>query len=289
MTDTPRPDLSGQTLAGLYHLLEREEATVLADHYKARDGEGELVMVKVLHPALTSRPEIVGRFETEARAAAELDHPNLCATRDFGAAEDGRSFLVLQYATGPNLRDLLQGEGRLPWARAVHIVKQACDGLEAAHARDIVHRKVRPEKMLVLDDGAYPDFVKVLEVGVANVRFADLHLEPQAANGPAVHHAAAYMAPEQAEGRRFEPGSDVYALGVVLFEMLAGRLPFIDDDPYRLLRLHVTTEVPYLDMVAPEARVPSGIEAVMRRALSKRPDDRFESAGELGTALTAAG
>lgn len=281
-----KPNLTGRLLNDRYRLLEREHTTVLADVYRAQDEHrDQTVALKILHPALTSRPEIIRRFRAEARDAAALSHPNLCAAQHFGETDDGACFVVLQYARGKTLREVLNAESRLPWMRAVHIARQGCEGLDAAHELEIVHRKVRPGKILLAEGEAYPDFVKILDVGVANVRFADLHLEPQAVDTETVHNAAAYMAPEQAEGRRFEPSSDIYSLGVVLYEMLTGRLPYLAKDPYRTLRLHVTAPLPSFEEVTAEVKVPPALERVVRLALEKRPDDRYETAGELGEAL----
>src|SRR5687768_6780239 len=181
--------------------------------------------VKVLHRELTSVPEVVARFEREAMAAANVDHPNVAAATDFGKLADGAVFLVLEFVQGKNLRDEIAA-GPFPVPRALHIARQIAFALGAAHAQGIVHRDLKPENVMLIDKGGDPDFVKVLDFGIAKVPIGEV--SAAANKGQIITKAGMvfgtpeYMAPEQALGQPVDGRADLYALGVILSEMVSG-------------------------------------------------------------------
>src|SRR5580658_265550 len=191
------------------------------------------VAVKILHPEMSRMPEVVARFEREAMAAAHIDHPNVAAATDFGKLDDGSFFLVLEYVEGRSLRDLIV-EGRLPLVRALHIMEQIAGALGRAGAMGIVHRDLKPENVMLIQRDGTPDFVKVLDFGIAKVPLEGL-TAADVTRGPAqpvltqlgmVYGTPEYMAPEQALGQPVDVRADLYALGIMTYEMLTGVRPF---------------------------------------------------------------
>ena len=224
---------------------DQRVGTVLAERYRidALLGEGGMgrvyaaehvlmrkrLAIKVLHRELTTVPEVVARFEREAMAAANIEHANVAAATDFGKLADGSVFLVLEFVQGKNLRDEI-ATGPFSEARALHVARQIASALGSAHALNIVHRDLKPENVMLVDRGGDPDFVKVLDFGIAKVPIGEVDRAPTAktaARTPItkagmVFGTPEYMAPEQALGQTVDGRADLYALGVILFEMLAG-------------------------------------------------------------------
>ena len=290
--------LVGMLLSGRY-LVERllgeggMGAVYLAEHTHMR----KKLAVKVLHPEMSRLPEMVSRFEREAMAAAHIDHPNVAAATDFGKLDDGSFFLVLEYVEGTSLRQAIQA-GRLELGRALHIVRQVAAGLGRAHALKIVHRDLKPENVMLVARDEDPDFVKVLDFGIAKVPVGELSAGSDSA-APAASAVALtrvgmvfgtpqYMAPEQAMGQTVDGRADLYSLGIVAFEMLTGRRPFEHDNAATLLAMQITAHVPLMATRAPEADVPPEVEAIVFRLLEKDQARRFADAKELVSTVTAA-
>jgi serine/threonine-protein kinase len=234
------------------------------------------VAVKVLKHEFADDPVFRARFEAEARHAAALVHPNVASVFDFGELvdDDGtgtRPFLVMELVPGQPLSGLLRGGESMPADRASEIVAQAADAIAAAHALGIVHRDVKPANLLVTPDGQ----VKITDFGIA--RAGDGAAITQTGQIVGTPH---YISPEQAEGRPASEASDIYALGVVLYECLAGQRPFARDTPIQVALAHIRENVPPL----PD-EVPERVRAIVEKALAKRPEDRFASAADLATAL----
>ncbi len=249
--------------------------------------------VKVLHPEMSRLPEVVARFEREAMAAAHIDHPNVAAATDFGKLDDGSFFLVLEFVEGQSLRDAMNA-GRLEVGRALRILRQVSGALGQAHSLGIVHRDLKPENVMLVERGGDPDFVKVLDFGIAKVPVGELAKEaPGAVKGPVltqlgmVYGTPEYMAPEQALGQNVDPRADIYALGVLTFEMLAGVRPFDHESKVTLLGMHVTAPVPSISQKSPDAYVPPEVEAIIIRMLAKEATARYADAKELVDALDA--
>ena len=264
-----------RVLGGRYRIARHLARGGMAEVYLAQD---ELldrrVAVKVLFAELADDASFVERFRREARAAAGLNHPNIVSVYDFGQ-DDGAYFIVMEYVEGETLRDIIRSRGPLPPADATGIGADVAAALEAAHRRGIVHRDVKPGNVLISDR------VKVADFGIA--RAGDPR-ESLTQTG-AVLGTATYLAPEQAQGHAVDPRTDLYSLGVVLYEMLAGRPPFHGQTPVAVAYQHLS-EAP-----VPPSRhnpdVPPGLDAVVLKALAKDPSRRHGSAEELRSELLA--
>ena len=247
--------------------------------------------VKVLHPEMSRLSEVVARFEREAMAAAHIEHPNVAAATDFGKLEDGSFFLVLEYVEGKGLREAI-AEGRLELGRAMHITRQIASALGRAHALGIVHRDLKPENVMLVTREGDPDFVKVLDFGIAKVpvgTIGESKVPGQALTQLGmVYGTPEYMAPEQALGQDVDQRADLYALGVMAFEMITGNRPFEHESKVTLLGMHVTAPIPSMRAKVPEANVPPEVEAIITRLLAKEATARFADAKELVDALDAA-
>ena len=245
--------------------------------------------IKVLHPAMSAQPEVVTRFEREAMASAHIDHPNVALATDFGKLDDGSFFLVLEFVEGRSLRAVLD-EGRIEVGRALHILQQIAAPLVRAHGMGIVHRDLKPENVMLVERDGDPDFVKVLDFGIAKVPAGDFGQVAAAAgraSRPAltqvgmIYGTPEYMAPEQALGATVDGRADLYALGIVAYEMLTGHRPFDGEGPLALIGMHITAPVPPMAEKAPAAAIPPEVEALVRRLLAKESAERPADAREL--------
>ena len=262
--------LAGSVLAGRYELLEPVGQGGMATVYRARRlPDGKVVAVKVLREPYSHDREFVERFQREAEAAASLDHPHVVAVLDSGE-QAGVRFLVMEYVEGEDLKSLLRRSGPLSPEKAAPIAAAVCDALQYAHARGIVHRDVKPQNILLTPTGS----VKVADFGIARALSSATITETGTVLG-SVH----YLSPEQARGEAATAASDLYALGVVLYEMLTGRLPFDGESPIAVVLKHLYEEPPSVREVNPA--VPAWLEGVVRRAMAKRPEDRYPSAAHM--------
>jgi len=259
-----------------YRLLELLGAGGMAQVYRAVATDGSPVAVKVLYPHLTADPGFVARFEREAAAAAELDHPHIVHILDHGA--DGElSYLVMELVDGPSLRSVLAERTEpLSPQEAVPLIAAVAEALDHAHRRGVVHRDVKPSNILLrggrLDDPVLTDF------GVARMVEATV----STASGT-VLGTPTYMAPEQGQGEPGDARSDIYALGVVLYELLLGQPPFAAESPYALILRHIHTPPPAPRAIRPD--LPRSLEAAVMQALAKEPAARYASAAEFADAL----
>jgi serine/threonine-protein kinase len=250
----------------------------LAEHIHIR----KRVAIKVLLQAWTSTPEVVARFEQEAVAAGAISHPNVAAATDFGRLPDGSFYLVLEYLEGRTLRREL-ASGALEPARALAIARGIAMGIGAAHAKGIVHRDLKPENVMLVARDGDPDVVKVLDFGIARVEHRTAEGGKPLTSAGAVLGTPHYMAPEQALGNTVDARTDLYALGVMLFEMLTGECPF-QGSAVTLLQQHLLMPAPALPPEVAE-RVPLEARALVARLLEKEPKARFASAAEVALVL----
>ncbi len=250
--------------------------------------------IKVLHPEMTRLPEVVARFEREAMAAAHIDHPHVVTATDFGKLEDGSFFLALEYVEGKSLREVI-GQGRLELGRALHIGRQIAAALSRAHALKIVHRDLKPENVMLVVREGDPDFVKVLDFGIAKVQIGELTAGDVSKAEPGqsvltqagmVYGTPEYMAPEQALGQPVDSRADLYALGCIIYEMLCGVRPFDAESKVALLGMQVTAPVPAMATKAPDANVPPEVEALVKRLLAKEASERTGDAREVIEGIT---
>jgi serine/threonine-protein kinase len=269
----PRAGVAEQVLADRYRLVERIAVGGMGEVWRAEDLRlGRTVAVKTLKAEFVDDEDFRARFRAEARHAARLGHPGIASVYDFGES-DGTAWLVMELVDGEPLSSLLRRDGALSVDRTLDLVAQTAAALQAAHDGGVVHRDVKPGNLLVRPDGV----VKVTDFGIASATDA----VPLTATGLVVG-TAFYLSPEQAAGRSGSPASDLYALGVVAYECLAGRRPFPGDNPVVVALAHLQAEVPPL-----RASIPEPVCELVMRALAKDPADRFASAAELGRRAAA--
>jgi eukaryotic-like serine/threonine-protein kinase len=265
----------GDLIAGRYELEELVEHGGMSTVYRGRDRMLERnVALKVLHPHFNDDAEYVERFRREARAVAQLSHPNIVTVIDRGAS-DGHQFIVFEYVDGENLRQLLERSGPLPVRRAVELGIQIADALAFAHTRDLVHRDVKPQNVLIDASGD----AKVTDFGIAR----SLDVERSVTETGTVLGTSNYLSPEQAAGETVTPASDIYSLGVVLYEMLTGDVPFRGDNLVAVAMKHVTEQPPSLLEQRPD--VPPRLALAVEHALAKDPAQRFVSMDAFATEL----
>ncbi|MCL6612350.1 MAG: Stk1 family PASTA domain-containing Ser/Thr kinase [Peptococcaceae bacterium] len=267
----------GKLLGNRYQILEQLGGGGMAIVYKGRDNIlNRLVTIKLLRSEYTSDEDFVRRFRREAQSVASLSHPNIVSIYDVGREND-MHYLVMEYVEGEDLRSIIKREGPLDPERAVRIARQVCDALDHAHENNIVHRDVKPHNILITRTGRakLTDFGIAREASAATVTTTDTIIG-------SVH----YLSPEQARGELAGPKSDIYSLGVVLYEMLAGSVPFTGDSPISIAIKHIQNSPEPLARRRPG--IPPELELVVMRALQKDPDGRFDSAREMSYQLEEA-
>ena len=268
--------LAGTVLLDRYRLIKLLGSGGAAVVYRAEHTLMQKpVAVKILRPELAVRPDFVRRFLAEARTVARLRHENIVDIVDVGRTETGIVFCVMEYLEGEELAQTMDREGPMPWSRARDLVMQVCRALAAAHAAGVVHRDVKPQNCFRIRHGNNHDFVKLLDFGIAKQTDSDHGLT---ATG-VIMGTAEYMSPEQARGSDVDARADIYSVGAMLFEMLAGRPPFEGATFIDVLVKHASEPPPRLSSLV--AGVDPAIDALLARALAKRPEDRFGSIEEL--------
>jgi eukaryotic-like serine/threonine-protein kinase len=284
-----RRDLVGRTIDGKFKV-----RAVIGEGGMGSVFEAEqltirrLVAIKVLHPSQARKAVAVKRFHQEARAVGAIGHPNICEVYDMGSLEDGSPYLVLERLTGQTLSARIASEGRLRWSEAVDVMTQVASGLIAAHERGILHRDIKPENVFLSQRPGCPAIVKLLDFGVSKVltttpRSGDFDDETLTKTGM-VMGTPYYMAPEQARGERDLDGRvDVYACGVVLYEILTGKRPFHGGN-YNALLLAILTGTP-APLRSLEPTVPSSLERVVAMAMARSRHDRTPTAAALRDGL----
>ncbi len=246
-------------------------------------GIGRTVAIKVLHADLGRNREAAARFQREALASGRLDHPNIVGVSDFGVLDQGACYLVMEALEGESLGARLDRTPQLPWREAIAIMRGVLAGLRHAHDRGVVHRDIKPDNIfLALKDGEL--VVKILDFGIAKL-YAGSGDDPATTRAGLTVGTPAYLSPEQAVGGEITPASDLYSASIVLFEMIAGRTPFVDGDPLAMLGAHVGKPPPHLADVAPDLELPDGLDALVQHGLAKLTADRIASAGEYLTLL----
>jgi eukaryotic-like serine/threonine-protein kinase len=265
----------GTLLNNRYQLLERIGTGGMADVFRARDLMLErTVAIKILHKTYSDDPAFQNRFKQEARAAANLSHPNIVTVHDFGF-DHGQLFIVMEYIPGKDLKTILRQRGRYSVEEAIPLMVQACAGIGYAHRAGLVHCDIKPHNMIVTPDGR----LKVTDFGIARALSTIMPDE----RADVVWGSPQYFSPEQAVGEAPSPASDVYSLGVVLYEVLTGALPFTAPSSEELARMHLEENpIPPSEYV-PD--IPSALEEIIMKVLSKEPAARYRTADQLGRVL----
>jgi Serine/threonine protein kinase len=278
MRTTPTDPLVGRPLDGKFLIEKLIGVGGMGRVYKATQlSLDKPVCVKVLHRTMMGDPTLIGRFKREARAASRLNHPNSITVIDFGqAAEDGSLYLVMEYIPGNDLAKVIREERPFSEQRVVNIMDQALSALADAHAAGIVHRDLKPENIMVTDLLGTKDFVKVLDFGIAKIQ-EGAATDPGLTQVGMVCGTPEYMSPEQARGEALDARCDLYAAGVILYQMVTGRPPFTAPTAMAVVTKHLTESVVPPSQVE-GARVSSALEAVILKALSKDRKGRQPSA-----------
>jgi eukaryotic-like serine/threonine-protein kinase len=293
LVDGSQDPLLGTTLAGRFTILSRIGSGSMGSVYRARQAAvGRDVALKIVRRDRAYDAETKLRFEREARAVSLLKSPHTVTAFDFGEAEDGSWFLALEMLEGETLGERLRREKRLHWVEALRLSCEALHSLAEAHAQGIIHRDLKPDNLFlarVHDPSGDREVCKILDFGIAKwVRDEPSPVDQLQTLAGTVFGTPRYMSPEQAQGAPLDPRSDLYSLGVLLFQMLSGRAPFVDDDAVVVMAKHIKEAPPELEEAAPGIDIPAPLEAAVRRALEKRPEDRPASAEQMLSELEQA-
>lgn len=275
ITQQTSGDLSGKSF-GQYDILDQLGQGGMATVYRAHQRSiGRTVAIKVMPPYFVHESTFMQRFEREVRVIAELQHPRVLPVYDYGQIE-GLPYIVMAYMPGGTLADRVK-QGPLPLEEIVRLVRQIAEGLDHAHRKGVIHRDFKPSNVLLDEHGnAY-----LADFGIAKISEATVQL-----TGSGVVGTPAYMAPEMATGDVVTPAVDIYALGITLFQMLTGRLPFRGETPLSVMMAHASEPVPDVRELRPD--LPAGVSHVVMRALAKNPADRYPTAGEMASDLEKA-
>lgn len=278
-------ELIGKSLADKYVIEEHLGSGGMCDVYRAiHSGMGKQVAVKVLKPALAADPTIAQRFEQEARAASLIHHPHAINVMDYGIGEGNIPFIVMEFVRGKTLGELLRSEGAFSVERAANILRQASGALDVAHSVGVVHRDIKPDNIIIAEyDGS--DWVEVVDFGVAKVQ-EDVNRRINLTGANIIVGTPRYMSPEQCEEKPVDARSDIYSLGIVLYEMLSGEAPFKGDSSTRLLVAHAHEPPDPLRNKRPD--LSPELEAVVMSTLEKDSTRRPQSAGEFARAFQEA-
>jgi eukaryotic-like serine/threonine-protein kinase len=262
----------GKVIDGRYEIQARIGEGGMGVVYKARQTSiDRVIAIKMLNAQMAADPTWVQRFYNEAKACSRLQHPNTIRMFDFGQSSDGRLFMTMEFLDGMSLREAVS-KGPMAPQRVVKILIQCCASLAEAHSIGIIHRDIKPDNVFLLNMAGSPDFVKLLDFSVAKLLEGD-RMKTQAG---VVFGTPQYMSPEQGRGLPLDARSDLYALGILAFEMLTGNVPFNDENPMTVIQMHLHGAVPPL-----AASIPYSVQQIVRRALEKDPSRRYQSSGEM--------
>ena len=253
--------------------------------YQARQEDIEQdIAVKVLLSEAARSPEIVQRFYREAKVISMLTHPNIIRVFIFGRMDDGALYLAMEFVKGRELREDLR-QGLMDELRIIRIMKQACSALAESHDLGIVHRDLKPDNILLTHFRGDNDFVKILDFGIAKLNESSDKNQAKLTQAGIVYGTPEYLSPEQAQALELDNRTDIYSLGVMLYEMMVGKVPFTSDSPVKILTKHVFEKPIPPSQVAPAGRVSPTMEGIIMRAMAKDPKERFATALDMFKAL----
>jgi serine/threonine-protein kinase len=281
--------LIGLVLSERYRIVRKVGEGGMGAVYQAEHALIEKrLALKVLFPELTRRTDLVARFLQEAKSASRIGHENVIDISDFGQSPEGLVYIAMEYLDGQDLGYVMKDSGPLPWARARPILMQIAKALRAAHEHGIIHRDMKPENVFLIQRDGRPDFVKVLDFGIAK-SVNETGDGPRLTQAGMIFGTPEYMSPEQAQGQTPDHRVDVYALGCVMYHLLTGKVPFVADNFMGILTKHMLEPVTPLRERAPEQAIPAEVEAVCLRALEKQREKRWQDMDQFYRALGAAG
>lgn len=281
-------ELVGQMLTERYRIDERISEGGMGTVYRATHVlMDKRVAIKVLHPSLAADDKIVARFSREARAASRISHPHALNVTDFGESESGVVFLVMEFLDGRTLKEVIQADGPLPLSRVAGIIEQVSGALDAAHGEGVVHRDLKSDNIMLVEASNGSDWAKVLDFGIAKIKEPVGVTDPGLTAPNLIIGTPHYMSPEQcSQASEIDSRSDIYSLGIIIYEMLTGHVPFTGDSPTAIMMKHLQEPPP--SVMEERDDLPPQVGMVITSAMAKRPEDRFQSAGEMSKALAAA-
>jgi serine/threonine-protein kinase len=281
------PFIGRDILNGQYQILQKIGSGGMGAVYKALETEmNRMVGVKILHPKLANRKDLVSRFRREARAMSQLTHPNTTKVFMFGELEDGSLYIIMEFLEGKNLNQSVRAEGPFAMERALGVLIPVCGALDEAHKAGIIHRDLKPENIFLCQSAGLRDYPKVLDFGLAKV--GERQMRPGSViltQEGMVFGTPEFMSPEQAQGKALTPASDTYSLAVILYEVLTGKLPFDAKSAMDFIQLHVTGKPIPLSQRVPGRTFPPLLDQIMDRALGKKAEERYASAADFAAAM----
>ena len=276
-------------LVGKFRIAELIGQGAMGRVYKAiQEPINRKVAIKILHQHLMEDQRVAKRFRREAEAASRFSHPNSIGIFDFGQTEEGSLYIAMEYIVGEDLAEVIAREAPLTPERAVKIATQALGAIHLAHDANIIHRDLKPENIMLADLPGNKDFAKVCDFGIAKIQQPATDGESALTMFGMICGTPYYMSPEQAKGEELDGRTDLYSMGVILYEMLTGDVPFRGSTPVEVIARHLTDQPEPISKVAPEARVPRLLEKAIMRSLSKKREDRFANAQEFSEELQKA-
>ena len=285
LMDTVKAPSSDDTFVGRriekYDIRSRIGEGGMGEVYEAKHVHiGKRVALKVLREDFSRKEDVVERFRQEARSASIIGHENIIDITDFGTTPDGRFFFVMEYLDGEDLATLFERQRTIPYKRALKIIKQACKGLMAAHEKGIIHRDLKPENIFLTSAGKKTEMVKILDFGIAKMSYVD-DADKKLTKTGVVFGTPEYMSPEQAAGKKVDERIDIYSMGVIMYEMFTGTVPFTGDTFMSILTKHMFEPVPDMRFMNTNLSIPGAMEQIVLHTLEKDPDRRIGSMAEL--------
>jgi serine/threonine-protein kinase len=283
-------ELEGSILADRYRIIKKLGEGGMGSVYLAEHTTiNKRLAIKILSSEYTHKQDLVDRFLQEARAASMIEQENVVEITDFGSTPQGSVFFVMEYLNGEDLSETIKDQGQLPWARVKPIMLQICEALAAAHDAGIIHRDMKPENCFRIRRGSNADFIKVLDFGIAKVTSDDPEGGRALTRTGMIFGTPEYMSPEQAKGERVDFRVDIYAVGVIMYELLTGRVPFTADTFMGILTKHMFEAPAAPSTIVPDAIIPSEVEAIILKALQKDREYRFQTMRDMARAIEAVG